>query len=164
MRIMGLDFGDKSIGIAISDESGLIASPRDTLHRSNLEKDIARLTELAQKEDIEEILVGMPLSLDGSEGPQARKVMAFVNALRQHSGLRVLPWDERLTTVAAERALIEGNVSRARRRKIVDQVAAAVMLQSYLDYRSVHRDEPSGHEAPEPTEREGSRRSGKDNL
>ena len=164
MRIMGLDFGDKSIGIAISDESGLIASPRDTLHRSNLEKDIARLTELARKEGVEEILVGMPLSLDGSEGPQARKVMAFIKTLRERSGLQVRPWDERLTTVAAERALIEGNVSRARRRKIVDQVAAAVMLQGYLDYRGVHRDKPSGLEDPEPTEHEGSQRSGKDNL
>jgi len=161
---MGLDFGDKSIGIAISDEAGLIASPRDTLRRSNLEKDIAWLTELARKEGVEEILVGMPLSLDGSEGPQARKVMAFIKALQQHSGFHVRPWDERLTTVAAERALIEGNVSRARRRKIIDQVAAAVMLQGYLDYRGIHRDEPSGLDGPEPSEHEGSPRSGKDNL
>jgi putative Holliday junction resolvase len=90
--------------------------------------------------------------------------MAFITALRQRSGIQVRPWDERLTTVAAERALIEGNVSRARRRKIIDQVAAAVMLQGYLDYRSSHRDEPSGLDAPEPTEHESSPRSGKDNL
>jgi putative Holliday junction resolvase len=164
MRIMGLDFGDKSIGIALSDEAGLIASPRDTLRRSNLEKDIASLAELARKEKVEEILVGMPLSLDGSEGPQAQKVMAFIKALQEHSGLRVHPWDERLTTVSAERALIEGNVSRARRRKIIDQVAAAVMLQSYLDYRSVSRDEPRALDAPESAAHEASSPSGKDDV
>ena len=153
MRIMGLDFGDRSIGIALSDEAGLIASPRDTLRRSSLEKDLGWLTELAREEGVEEILVGMPLSLDGSEGPQAKKVTAFIDALQQYSGLHVLPWDERLTTVAAERALIEGNVSRARRRKIIDQVAAAVMLQGYLDYRSLSRDR-----------HENSPRSGKDSL
>ena len=147
MRIMGLDFGERSIGIAISDESGWIASPRDTLRRSNLKKDMAKLTELARGEGVEEILVGMPLSMDGSEGPQARKVTAFIQSLRQHSGLQVRPWDERLTTVAAERALLEGNVSRARRKKVVDQVAAVVLLQSYLDYRGVARDE-----AKEPDE------------
>ena len=164
---MGLDFGAKSIGIAISDEGGLIASPRDTLRRSNLAKDVAWLTELARKEGVEEILVGMPLSLDGSEGPQARKVMEFIKTLKLHSGLHVHPWDERLTTVAAERALIEGNVSRARRKKVIDQVAAALILQSYLDYRSVvrdGRDDQKGPAAPEPPEHDSSPHSGKDEL
>ena len=164
MRIMGLDFGAKSIGIAISDEAGLVASPRDTLRRSNLEKDVAWLTELARREGVEEILVGMPLSLDGSEGPQAQKVMQFIKTLTLHSGLHVRPWDERLTTVAAERALIEGNVSRARRKKVVDQVAAALMLQGYLDYRSVVRDRRDELAAPEPAEHDSSPRSGKDDL
>lgn len=164
MRIMGLDFGAKFIGIAISDEAGLIASPRDTLRRSNRDKDIAWLTELARREGVEEILVGMPLSLDGSEGPQARKVMKFIKRLELHSGLHVRPWDERLTTVAAERALIEGNVSRARRKKVVDQVAAALILQGYLDYRSVVRDGRDGVAAPEPTEHDSSPRSGKDDV
>ena len=164
MRIMGLDFGAKSIGIAISDEAGLIASPRDTLRRSNREKDIAWLTELARREGVEEILVGMPLSLDGSEGPQAQKVMKFIKRLKLHSGLDVRPWDERLTTVAAERALIEGNVSRARRKKVVDQVAAALILQGYLDYRSVVRGGRDGVAAPEPTEHDSSSRSGKDDV
>ncbi len=161
---MGLDFGAKSIGIAISDEAGLIASPRDTLRRSNRDKDIAWLTELARREGVEEILVGMPLSLDGSEGPQARKVMEFIKTLKLHSGLHVRPWDERLTTVAAERALIEGNVSRAHRKKVVDQVAAALILQGYLDYRSVVRDGRDGPTAPEPTEHDSSPHSGKDDV
>ena len=136
MRFMGLDFGGKSIGIALSDETGLIASPRETLRRASLEKDIQHLTELARQEGVEEILVGMPFSLDGSEGPQAKKVLAFIHALQQGSGIHVTPWDERLSTVAAQRALLEGNVSRARRKKVVDQVAAAIVLQGYLDYRN----------------------------
>lgn len=161
MRIMGLDFGDKSIGIAISDERGLIASPRETLRRSNLENDISQLTELARRENVEEILVGMPLSLDGSEGPQARKVTEFVKSLRQQSDVPVRPWDERLTTVAAERALLEANVSRARRKKVVDQVAAAVLLQSYLDYRNVSRQ--NGDEREASIDHDSTPTSGKDN-
>lgn len=154
---MGLDFGEKSIGIAISDEGGSIASPRETLRRSGLERDLSRLTELAREEGVEEILVGMPLTLDGTEGPQAQKVTGFVRALRAKCGIPVRPWDERLTTVAAERALIEGNVSRARRKKVIDQVAAAVLLQSYLDYRQ------SRDESNSPAEHESEPSSGKDN-
>lgn len=137
MRFMGLDFGSKYIGIAVSDEAGLIASPRESLRRTNLEKDIGHLTSLAREEDFGEIVVGMPLSLDGSEGPQAKKVMEFVTKLEQTSGMHVTRWDERFTTVAAQRALIEADVSRARRKKVVDKVAAAIMLQGYLDYRSL---------------------------
>ena len=136
MRFMGLDFGSKYIGVAVSDEAGLIASPRESLRRTNLEKDIGHLTSLAREEAVSEIVVGMPLSLDGSEGPQAQKVMEFINKLEQMSGMHVTPWDERFTTVAAQRALIEADVSRARRKKVVDKVAAAIMLQGHLDYRS----------------------------
>lgn len=141
MRFMGLDVGDKRIGIALSDEAGLIASPRDTLHRNGLETDIDSLIELARNEDVGEILVGMPISMDGSEGPQAKKVARFIHALSEHSEIPVVPWDERLTTVAAERALLEGNVSRGKRRKVIDKVAAAYLLQGYLDYRSARQAE-----------------------
>ena len=136
MRFMGLDVGDKRIGIAMSDAEGLIASPRDTLRRDALERDIDRLVELARSEEVGEFLVGMPISMDGSHGPQAKKVAKFIHVLTERSGMPVVPWDERLTTVAAERALLEGNVSRAKRRHVIDKVAAAYMLQSYLDYRS----------------------------
>lgn len=136
MRFMGLDVGDKRIGIALSDELGLIASPRDTLCRNGLDHDLDRLLDLARQESVGEILVGMPISMDGSEGPQAKKVMKFVQLLSERAEMPVVPWDERLTTVAAERALLEGDVSRARRRKVIDKVAAAYMLQSYLDYRN----------------------------
>ena len=141
MRFMALDVGDKRIGIALSDEEGLIASPRDTLHRSRLETDIENLIELARNEDVGEILVGMPISMDGSEGPQAKKVAQFIHALSEHSEIPVVPWDERLTTVAAERASLEGNVSRGKRRKVIDKVAAAYLLQGYLDYRSARQAE-----------------------
>jgi putative Holliday junction resolvase len=136
MRFMGLDFGDKRIGIAVSDEQGLIAMPKDTLHREAARKDIDRLAELANEEGVGEILVGMPISMDGSHGPQARKVMKFVQMLSERVEIPVVPWDERLTTVAAERILIEADVSRSRRRRVIDKVAAAYMLQSYLDYRN----------------------------
>jgi putative Holliday junction resolvase len=136
MRFMGLDFGDKRIGIAVSDDQGQIAMPKDTLQRSGKVKYIERLAELADQENVGEILVGMPVSMDGSHGPQAQKVMQFVQRLRQRVEIPVVVWDERLTTVAAERILIEGNLSRSRRRRVIDKVAAAYLLQSYLDFRN----------------------------
>lgn len=132
---MGLDVGDKRIGIALSDEGAVIASPTETLERRGNRKDIADLLELARREDVCEILVGMPFSLDGSEGPRAKKVGRFIDALRAETDLPVTPWDERLTTVSAERALLEGDVSRAKRKKTIDRVAAALILQGYLDSR-----------------------------
>ncbi len=133
MRLMGLDVGDKRIGIALSDEGFVIASPKETLERRGNRKDIAHLLDLAQREDVSEILVGMPLSLNGSEGPQAQKVGRFIEALKAETDIPVTTWDERLTTVSAERALLEGDVSRATRKKTIDRVAAALILQGYLD-------------------------------
>lgn len=130
---MGLDIGDKRIGIALSDEGAVIASPRETLVRRGNRKDIAHVLELAGREDVSEILVGMPLSLDGSVGPQAQKVGRFIEALRAETTIPVTTWDERLTTVGAERALLEENMSRAKRKQTVDRVAAALILQGYLD-------------------------------
>ena len=133
MRLMGLDVGDKRIGIALSDEGAVIASPRETLERSGNRKDIRYMLELARREEVSEIVVGMPFSLDGSLGPQAHKVERFVEALKAETDIRITTWDERLTTVSAERALLEGNVSRAKRKKTIDRVAAALILQGYLD-------------------------------
>jgi putative Holliday junction resolvase len=140
MRFMGLDVGDKRIGVALSDESALIASPRETLERRGNQKDIAHLLELARREEVSEILVGMPLKLDGSTGPQADKVSRFVEALRAASPIPITTWDERLSTVGAERAMIEADVSRAKRRGAVDRVAAALILQSYLDAKRADLD------------------------
>ncbi len=133
---MGLDVGDKRIGIALSDEGGVIASPTETFYRDGLNADIDRLVEMASSAGVGEILVGMPVSMDGSYGPQAQKVMKFVQALSKKTEIPVVPWDERLTTVAAERVLLDGDVSRKRRRHVIDKVAAAYMLQGYLDFKS----------------------------
>ncbi len=130
---MGLDVGDKRIGIALSDETALIASPKETLERRGNRKDIAHLLELARREDVSEIVAGLPFTLDGSEGPQAQKVERFIDALKAETDLPITMWDERLTTVGAERALLEGNVSRAKRKQRIDKVAAALILQGYLD-------------------------------
>jgi putative Holliday junction resolvase len=143
MRCLGLDVGDKRIGIAVSDESALIASPRETLERKGTRKDIAHLLELARREAISEILVGMPWNLDGSTGPQAEKVLRFVDALRAATDIPIVTWDERLSTVGAERALLEADVSRAKRRGAVDRVAAALILQSYLDARRAEEGSPT---------------------
>ena len=102
---MGLDVGDKRIGVALSDEGAIIATPRQTLERRGNRKDIAHLLELARSEDVVEILVGMPLSLDGSEGPQAKKIGRFIEALRAATELTVTTWDERFTTVSASAPL-----------------------------------------------------------
>jgi putative Holliday junction resolvase len=132
---MGLDVGDRRIGIALSDESSIIASPRETLERKGNKKDIAHLLDLARREDVSEIVVGMPYSLDGTVGPQAEKVGRFVEALRSSTAIRITTWDERLTTVEAESLLVEANVSRDERKGKVDQAAAALILQGYLDSR-----------------------------
>jgi putative Holliday junction resolvase len=135
MRCLGLDVGDKRIGVALSDEDAIIASPRETLERKGTRKDIAYILELARREEVSEILVGMPFSLDGTLGPQAEKVSRFVEALREATAIPVKTWDERFSTVSAERAMIEADVSRAKRRGALDRVAAALLLQSYLDAR-----------------------------
>ena len=130
---MGLDVGDKRIGVALSDEGAVIASPRETLERRGNRKDIAHLLDIAGREEVAEIVVGLPLSLDGSEGPQAQKVGRFVEALKAETNIPITMWDERLTTVGAERALLESDMSRAKRKKTIDKVAAALILQGYLD-------------------------------
>jgi putative pre-16S rRNA nuclease len=144
MRLMGLDVGDKRIGVALSDEGAVLATPRETMVRQSNKKDITRLVDLAHAEQVGEILVGMPYFLDGSSGPQAEKVSRFVDALRAGTEIPVTIWDERLTTVAAEEILAENGVPRAERRAAVDRVAAAVILQSYLDSKRSSIVKPTG--------------------
>jgi putative pre-16S rRNA nuclease len=146
MRLLGLDVGDKTIGVALSDESATLASGLHTIRRTGLKKDLRELAELARGRDVGAVVVGLPRRLDGSEGPQAQKVRAFVQALQDAVKLPVVTWDERFTTVAAEQALIEGGVSRERRKGLVDKVAAVLILQNYLDYRKA-----ADGEAGEPT-------------
>jgi putative Holliday junction resolvase len=139
MRFLGLDVGDRTIGIALSDESATIATGIETYRRVGPKKDLKAMAELVRRHTVGEVVVGLPLRLDGSAGAQAQKVLAFVEALRPVVRVPVVPWDERFTTVAAQQALIEADVSRKGRRAVVDKVAAILILQNYLDYRKASR-------------------------
>ena len=141
MRMMGIDVGRKRIGVAVCDASELIATPKDTLQRVGTERDIERLLAMAKAESVEKIVVGMPLSLDGSIGPQAEFVERFTDALRRATSLPVDTVDERFSTVEAEDAMMAHGLSGRKRRKLVDKVAASYILQRYLDK---HRSPDSG--------------------
>ncbi len=134
-RIVALDVGDKRIGIAASDPTGTIASPLETYTRVGYGPDARYIAALCKRLDTSRVLLGLPLNMDGSAGAQVEKTQAFGNILSQ-AGLQVLYTDERLTTVTAERALIEGNVRREERKLHVDKVAAAVILEQWLSRQS----------------------------
>ena len=136
-RIVALDVGDARIGVAVSDASRLIASPVEVIHRVGFGPDVKRVQEICRRYDTTLILSGLPLNLNGTEGPQAAKVRLFCQQLEK-VGLVVYSQDERLTTVTAENALLEQNMHRAQRRQTVDKVAAAVILQQYLDTINQH--------------------------
>lgn len=135
-RILALDHGTKRIGVALSDELGWTAQPLETFERRTLERDIAHILELVRTHDVERVLLGLPLRLNGEEGPAARSVHEFVASLGEALPVPVVTWDERLTTKTAEELLIAADVSRKKRRGVVDRVAAAILLQSYLEAQS----------------------------
>jgi putative Holliday junction resolvase len=138
VRAIGLDVGSKTIGVAVSDELGMLAHPRTTLARRGTRADVEAVVALAEGEQAAHIVVGLPLSLSGEVGPRARRVLVLVDALRARLGERVAvdTWDERFSTVAAERALLEQDLPASRRRALVDQAAAAFILQGWLDAQS----------------------------
>ncbi|OJT27411.1 Holliday junction DNA helicase RuvA [Archangium sp. Cb G35] len=136
MRTLGLDYGTKTIGVAASDALGLTAQTVTTIRRTSLKADLAALKELVQEYEVERFVVGLPLNMDGTEGPRAEATRKFVDALTQALGLPVELWDERLSTVAAQRTLLEADLSRAKRREVIDQMAAQFILQGWLDARS----------------------------
>ena len=133
VRSFGLDVGSKTVGVAVSDALGITAQPVTTLRRTNLRADLTELRRLAEHHGVEHAVVGLPLNMDGSEGPSAVEARRFGDAVARTLGIPVEYWDERLTTAAANRMLLEADVSRARRRSVVDQVAAALILQGWLD-------------------------------
>jgi putative Holliday junction resolvase len=136
MRIMGLDLGTKTIGVAVSDETGLIARGVETIHRHGLAKDMARLHELVEREECGAFVLGYPKNMNGSVGERAKASEEFAALLKeQFPSMEVTLWDERLSTVAAEKVLIEADLQRRKRRKIIDMMAAVVILQNYLDSR-----------------------------
>jgi putative Holliday junction resolvase len=137
-RILGLDVGDKSIGVAVSDELGLTAQGVTVRRRSSLADDMAFLRELCTVYEAMAIVIGLPKNMDGSLGPQAQKTLAFSERVRQVCAVPVIDWDERLTSQAAERVLLEGNTSRRRRKQVRDRLAAQFILQAYLEWRTRH--------------------------
>ncbi len=135
-RILALDPGTKRIGVALSDELGWTAQPLETFERKSLTVDVAHINDLVRRHDVREIVVGMPIQLNGRMGPAAQSAQQFLEALQAAVGIPVVAWDERLTTKAAEQMLIEADVSRKKRKGAVDRVAAALLLKSYLEHLS----------------------------
>ncbi len=137
-RYMALDVGDRTIGVAISDPLFIMAQGHSTIFRETLEKDLDSLKEIITKENIIKIIIGLPKNMNNSIGLQGEKVLTFVNDLKNFLlenklDIEIVMQDERLTTVSAERILIEGNMSRKKRKQVIDKVAATYILQSYLD-------------------------------
>lgn len=136
MRILALDHGTKRIGVAVSDELKIIATPLEYILAEPFADFLARLKEILREKEIELILIGMPRNMDGSYGAAALKVQEFVAVLKDAIAIPIKTLDERLTTVQAQKFLIQGNVRRAQRKEKVDKTAAAILLQSYLDSMS----------------------------
>jgi putative Holliday junction resolvase len=133
MRILAIDHGSKRIGIAVSDELKMIAQPLEFIPAQPFAAFLTRLNELINDKEVESILVGLPRNMDGSYGPAAQKVQDFVESLKGAVGVPIKTWDERLTSAQANRVMIQGNVRRDKRKEKVDAMAAAILLQSYLD-------------------------------
>jgi putative Holliday junction resolvase len=131
--ILGLDLGDKTIGVAVSDLSRSIATPIEVIRREKFTLDAQRLLTIVSNRNAAGMILGLPLNMDGSEGPRVQSTRAFARNLEKLTALPITFWDERLSTVAAERALLEADTSRKRRREVIDQVAAGYILQGALD-------------------------------
>ena len=133
MKILGLDIGEKRIGIAISDELGYTAQGMRVMNRSGLEDDLTVLRELIKETEATEVVVGLPKNMDGSLGESAEKVLSFAKKIEESISISVIFWDERWTTAEATRLLVDADISRSKRRKVVDKLAAVLILQGYLD-------------------------------
>lgn len=162
-RILALDHGTKRIGVALSDELGWTAQPLETFERRTLDRDIAHIQALVRVHEVGQVLLGLPFRLSGEEGPAAQAVRRFVERLQAALPVPVVTWDERMTTKAAEELLIAADVSRKKRKGAVDRVAAAILLQSYLEAHAQEtepaqpRETATADEAwPEPTDSEPS--------
>lgn len=146
MRILGLDFGSKTVGVAVSDPLGLTAQGVETIERkeeNKLRKTCARIEELVKFYDVETIVLGYPKNMNNTEGERAEKTKEFAEMIGRRTGLSVILWDERLTTVAAEQVLMENGVRRENRKAVIDKVAACLILQGYLD--RLQREKTDGH-------------------
>ncbi|MDE6973920.1 MAG: Holliday junction resolvase RuvX [Lachnospiraceae bacterium] len=144
MRIMGLDFGSKTVGVAISDPLLITAQGIEIIRRKDenkLRQTLARIEELIQEYEVEEIVLGLPKNMNDTAGPRAVITMDFKEKLERRTGLMVHTWDERLTTVAADKAMMEAGIRRENRKEYVDKIAAVFILQGFLDYRKRKQEE-----------------------
>lgn len=132
-KLMGLDLGTKTIGVAISDGLRMTASPIETIKRAKFTQDAERLAKLVADHAVTGIIIGLPLNMDGTEGPRAQSTRAFVRNLKQKIDLPMVFWDERLSTMAVTRTMLEADLSRARQAEVVDKLAASYILQGALD-------------------------------
>ena len=149
MRILALDVGDKRIGVAISDELEIAAHSLTTIHRSDRNRDFASIRQIIEEYNVEEIVVGMPVMMNGTMGIQGEKVSKFVEELKREITVPVIFMDERLSTRFVEKVLIDADVSRKKRGKVIDKLAAVVILQDYMSSRG------KGHGVPPPLQGEG---------
>lgn len=142
MRIMGLDYGSKTVGVAISDPLLLTAQGKEIIRREKedkLRKTLARIEELIEENEVTEIVLGNPKNLNGTEGDRVEKTKAFMEMLERRTGLPVSLWDERLTTVAADRYMMEAGIRRENRKDYVDEIAAVFILQGFLDMKNANK-------------------------
>lgn len=133
MRILGLDVGEKTIGVAVCDPLGFTAQGITTIRRIGKSKDLEEIDKICKEYSVESIVVGLPKNMNGTIGPSGEKILKFCEVIKEYTNLEIIMWDERLTTVAAHRAMLEADLSRAKRKKIVDKIAATYILQGYLD-------------------------------
>ncbi len=142
MRIMGLDFGSKTVGVAVSDALLLTAQGLEIIRRkeeNKLRQTLARIEALIEEYEVEEIVLGMPKNMNATEGVRVELTNEFKEKLERRTGLPVVLWDERLTTVAADKIMMEAGIRREHRKEHVDRIAASLILQGYLDYKSMQR-------------------------
>ena len=134
-RIMGLDIGDKTIGVAVSDLMGMTAQGIKTIKRTSKKNDIEEIKQIIKEKQVNLIVSGLPKNMNGTVGPQGEKVQKFCELIKEETGLNIEFWDERLTTVAAEKTPITADVSRKKRKNVIDMMAAVLILQGYLDFK-----------------------------
>ncbi len=146
-RILGLDFGSRTVGVAVSDPLGITAQGVETIERpeeNKLRKTCARIEQLIREYGVGTIVLGCPKNMNNTEGERVEKTLAFQDMLARRTGLTVEMWDERLSTVAAERVLIESGVRRENRKAVIDKIAAQIILQGYLDLQNAKKEQDNG--------------------
>ena len=141
MRILGIDYGHRHLGIALSDDEKILASPLPVYSRRNLDVDLAFLLGIVKENEVEQAIVGLPRNMNGSIGKMAKEVLSFAGKLQRKINIPVSTFDERMTTVEAERVLVETNLSRKRRKGLRDSIAAVLILQGYLDRLGTEKDQ-----------------------